>query len=307
MSKTIDLLFDAISKDTSIIAPVFADYFGVENDNHYGIIYGIYKGLIKYKGVSKQLIENCFLTNRLDELIHKKYTYHKSGYYEDFCKNNIKIGNTYFNLEEDNVDDNNKLTIHTDDYCPSCDIIGYYTKTNYKLNEFAPPDCFKCGNFICKLCSNYDKNDDICICYKCEHPNIKVSIDKKINNYTKTDMNKFGIEGNVTTKDIMILLNKQKFKCYVCDDVVLTFGWKPFCLYQFSIDRIDNSLPHNKDNVLISCYYCNCVSYFTEVLQCDENKKYKICGNNCHCDKRNIQIKREDISIDKINSLKINV
>ena len=303
--KTIDLLFDAIYKDTIIIEPVLHDYFGIENDNYYGIIYGIYKGLIMYKGVSKQLIENCFFTNRLDELIHKKYTYHKSGYYENFCKNNIKIGNTYFNYLED--DENNKLIINTDDYCPSCDTIGYYTKNNHKLNELAPPDCYVCGNFICKLCCNYDKNNNTFICYKCEHPNIKVSIDKKIINYKKTDMNNFGIEGNITTKDIMLLLNKQKFKCYVCEDIVLTFGWKPLCLYQFSVDRIDNSLPHNKDNVLISCYYCNCISYFTNVLQCGENIKYKICDNNCHCDKRNIKLKREDISIDKINSLKINV
>jgi hypothetical protein len=121
----------------------------------------------------------------------------------------------------------------------------------------------------------------------------------------KTDKEKFGFYGNVKKEDVMLLLNKQKFRCYVCDDIVLTFGWKPFCLYQFSLDRIDNSLPHNRDNILISCYYCNCINYLTERLDCEEKIKYKMCGNNCHCIKRNIQIKREDIQNEKINSLKL--
>ena len=304
MSNTVNLLFDAVLKGSSIITPVFVDYFGMNNDQHYTVIYGIYEGLIKYKGISKKLIENCFMTNRLDELIHKKYTYHKSGYYNDFCKKNIKIGNTYY------FDKNEKMKlmdIFTDDFCPSCDTGGYYTKNNMNLLiPNAPTDCFKCGVSICKLCSNYDNINRTCLCYKCEHPNIKVSIKNKISGYNRNDMEKFGVVGNVKPEDIVLLLNKQKFKCYVCDDAVLTFGWKPYCLYQFSVDRIDNSLPHNRDNVLISCYYCNCIGYFMNDLDCNENKKYKICDNYCHCEKRDIQTRRENVLAEKINSLKLN-
>jgi hypothetical protein len=77
MSKTIDLLFDNIFNDTiyDLHPAVICDYFGVENikyNNNIDIIYGIYEGLIKMKGISKKIIENCFFTNRLDELIHKK-------------------------------------------------------------------------------------------------------------------------------------------------------------------------------------------------------------------------------------------
>jgi len=141
--------------------------------------------------------------------------------------------------------------------------------------------------------------------YDLYKPDILSAISSKISSYNKYDLNRFGIIGNIKKEDIIVLLDKQQSRCYVCDDVVLTFNWKPNCLYQFSVDRIDNKLPHNRDNVLISCYYCNCIGYFTK-LECSENTKYKICENNCHCDKRQIQIKREDVSIDKINLLKLN-
>jgi len=310
MIKTIDLLYETILNDDIIPSPVIADYFGFHNssdDNKYSIIYGVYQGLIKCKGIPKQMLENCFMTNRLDELIHKKYIHHKSKYYEDFVNKNITIGETYFNLEEDstNIENIYKIPILTDDYCPSCNLVGYYTKHNSKLVYSSPPDCFKCGTFICRFCSNYDKKEISYICYKCQKPNIISCIDTKIRGYNKSDITNFGVIGNIKKEDVISLLNKQKFRCYVCDDIVLTFGYKPYCLYQFSVDRIDNSLPHNRDNILISCYYCNCINYLTNVLDCHDNKKYKICDNYCHCEKRYISIKREDVSIDKINKLKL--
>jgi hypothetical protein len=305
MPKTIDLLFKSILNGDAINTPVITDYFGIHNaidDNKYSIIYGIYEGLIKYKGISKDLLENCYMTNRLDELINKKYTHQKSNYYLNFVINHISIGETYFNFDDNQQE---KMVILTDDYCSSCNTFGFYTKQNYKLEYNSPPDCFKCGNNICKMCSNYDNKDKAFICYKCENPNIISCIKSKICGYNKSDIENFGVIGNIKKEDVISLLNKQKFRCYVCDDIVLTFGYKPHCLYQFSVDRIDNSLPHNTDNILISCYYCNCISYLTDVLNYDDNKKYKICDNYCHCEKRNISIKREDVSIDKITSLKL--
>lgn len=309
MENTVDLLFYEIKHDKPISLSVLHDYFGIDNLNNsdnINIIYGIYAGLIKYKSVNKELFENCFITNRLDELIHVKYTFRKSSYYDMFCEKRIKIGNTYFNLktneENDTIEDIEYLPITTDDYCPTCNIAGYVTKNNYDTN--CPPDCFKCFKFVCKLCSNFDEDNYSRICYMCESPNIKIAILNKIRSYQKSDKNKFGYSGNIRLEDVTELLNKQKFRCYVCDDIVLTFGYKPRCFYQFSVDRIDNSLPHNRNNILISCYYCNCIDYLTN-LDCNDNTKHKICNNLCHSEKRNISIKREDVSIDKINSLKL--
>lgn len=313
MPKTIDLLFSEINRDMTLSHSVICDYFGYDNmdGENYDILYGIYQGLIKYGRVNKLLLENCFITNRLDELIHAKHTFSRTVYYQKFCKNNISIGKTYNILrDDDNVDDEDDedddiITILTDDYCPSCNAIGYYTKSNNDVHPFYNyAQCYKCDQAICKLCANSDKKGNY-ICYTCDNSNIKIAIDNKIRLYKIKDKENFGISGNITTRDVMDLLNKQKFRCYVCDDIVLTFGYKPRCLYQFSVDRIDNSQPHNRDNVLISCYYCNCIDYFTNVLSCDDNTKYKICSNMCHSEKRAIENKRETTSIEKINLLRL--
>ena len=87
MVKTIDILFNIIEKNIPMTNSVLHDYFG--NNNNYeivSIILALYAGLIKIKGIPKKLIENCFITNRLDELIHKKYKHHKSQYYKIFIK-----------------------------------------------------------------------------------------------------------------------------------------------------------------------------------------------------------------------------
>ena len=55
-----------------------------------------------------------------------------------------------------------------------------------------------------------------------------------------------------------MLMLKQNLKCYVCDDLVLTTNWRSHCCYQFSVDRIDDNKPHDRNNILLSCYYCNC-------------------------------------------------
>ena len=50
--------------------------------------------------MDKQIIENAFQENKLDQLIHDSYTEYSrngrnSGYYKIFCEKNIKIGETY--------------------------------------------------------------------------------------------------------------------------------------------------------------------------------------------------------------------
>ena len=124
----------------------------------------------------------------------------------------------------------------------------------------------------------------------------------------RQDKENFGFEGNILLKNVKELLRKQEFKCYVCDDNVITSGWKPNCLYQFTLDRLNNSLPHNRDNCLICCYYCNCKDIMllhTEDINDFENIKNKICKNKCHCNKRLITSNRNNISKEKIEGLKL--
>lgn len=163
MSKTIDVLFAAVKEDDAHLSPgAINDYFGYKNmlngeDLH--IIYSIYNDLIKTKGVTKELIENCFFTNRLDELIHTKSKHHKSGYYKLLCDKPIVIGNTY--IGESDVE---PLPIIDDDHCPSCEAPGYVTE-NQNIS-FMSPDCYKCGTYMCKLCVTMDSSG-VGICKKC--------------------------------------------------------------------------------------------------------------------------------------------
>ena len=124
--------------------PVFFDYFNSKfTDEEIGIVFGIYQGLVKYKGVDEQLLHKCFMANRLDELIHKKYKYRSTEYYQLFKHNNLQIGRS--NLL-DVVD--NSFEIYDDNHCPYCNEEGYHTENN-ALNI----DCWKCFQFLCKKCA----------------------------------------------------------------------------------------------------------------------------------------------------------
>lgn len=158
---TIDLLFN-----DEIVIPVIYDYFGIHNTKNIDIIHGVYEGLIKYMGVSKEIIYNAYKTNKLDKLIHEKYNNRPSDYYQEFCNKKIIIGNTYLiddDIDSSNEDDDNtdQSNIQKNNRCPTCNSDGY------KENVVGPPDCYKCGNWICKKCSIYSKKEYGYRCKKC--------------------------------------------------------------------------------------------------------------------------------------------
>ena len=108
--------------------------------------------------------------------------------------------------------------------------------------------------------------------------NCLLSDKKKISWKGKGKLDKIGdIDYDYITK----LLEEQNFKCYKCDDKLTTYLYVPYCSYKFSIDRIDNLKPHNKDNIKISCYFCNCKEHPAydkiEKVKCDDKKCF--CNN----------------------------
>lgn len=121
---------------------------------------------------------------------------------------------------------------------------------------------------------NYVKKDKLFDIFKKETCNIK----KKINNCKNSDNIKFKKRGNISYKYIKQLLNEQDYKCFKCDGKVITHLYEPYCLYQFSIDRLNNKKPHNEDNIKISCYFCNCQHH----PKFDKERKIK-CNNECFC------------------------
>lgn len=85
------------NNDKYISNAIKHDLFGLRNcrDEYIMlIILGVYRGLYLLN-VSHEEIHKCFLENRLDELIHNSYKNRHSDYYDDFCRYDIKIGETY--------------------------------------------------------------------------------------------------------------------------------------------------------------------------------------------------------------------
>jgi hypothetical protein len=168
---TVRALFKCFENDTIPVLPVLADYWGnaIGDEKSIGIVFGVYQGLYMM-GIDADMFHKCYLANRLDELIHKKYTHHKSRYYTEFVKRNIVIGKTYYNIrpperegDEKDVSNAEAFEISDGNTCPSCDTGDYYT-VNYIKN--APPDCAVCCKMICELCSRHDEEGSN-TCLKC--------------------------------------------------------------------------------------------------------------------------------------------
>lgn len=111
---------------------------------------------------------------------------------------------------------------------------------------------------------------------------------KKIYAYRAKDFKRWGIAGDISIKDIEEMLIRQNKRCYVCKEIVLLDSWTNNCLYQFSIDRINEHFPHDRNNFLISCYHCNCTFYTRD------GSEKKICINGCHKDEKIFKSSRNE-------------
>ena len=120
------LVASCLRDEFELSMPVLADYFNIKStEEELYLTWCVYLGLVKYKGVSADLLHKCFLANRLDELIHKKFRYNKTDYDKMFAKRNLQIGQT--NLLDGS---DHSFPILDDDHCPYCSSIGYLTNTN---------------------------------------------------------------------------------------------------------------------------------------------------------------------------------
>lgn len=265
-------LYNFYYEEGKINQSIINDLFGymnwtddmMENEEEtLSMFIGLYEGLFLLD-VSYKEIYRCFLSNKLDELIHTKYSLNKSKYYKNFCDKKIIIGKTFLNLNEkrEELNHENIPEIYTQILPPYHYNVSYNTSTNTI-----------CQKSIGKLEEN---------------------IAKKIEEYKSQDKRrKMEITDDyVCINDVKELLNKQDGKCYVCCDNVITREWVQKCYYQFTLDRIDNKLPHNRNNVLICCYYCNSRIYCESI---GHKKDSKICQYGCHIIDRKVSRKRYDV------------
>ena len=88
--------------------------------------------------------------------------------------------------------------------------------------------------------------------------NLLRELDKKIISYKCQDVNKNKYkDNNITQEQTIEKLVISKLKCYYCKCNMKLFYKKVRDMEQWTLDRIDNNLPHQDDNVIVSCLKCN--------------------------------------------------
>ena len=84
-------------------------------------------------------------------------------------------------------------------------------------------------------------------------------LEKKLNSYKHQDIDKKLLDEKnlINLSEIIEKLVSSKLKCYYCKQKIFLFYRNVRDDYQWTLDRIDNSLGHNHNNTLISCLKCN--------------------------------------------------
>jgi hypothetical protein len=84
-------------------------------------------------------------------------------------------------------------------------------------------------------------------------------IKTKISSYKQQDiLKKKFLESNfVSFTDVIILLNECNMRCYYCNCETYLLYEIVREMKQWSLDRINNDIGHNKNNLVISCLECN--------------------------------------------------
>lgn len=88
---------------------------------------------------------------------------------------------------------------------------------------------------------------------------LRVKILDKLNSYKSYDQSRgFYDEVNfIDFEEVFLQICKQEGKCKYCNITLKFLNFQPYQQNQFSIDRIDSTQPHVKNNIHISCLKCN--------------------------------------------------
>jgi len=86
----------------------------------------------------------------------------------------------------------------------------------------------------------------------------KKELQKKLNSYKQQDIKKNKNEnGLISYEELLEKLVISKLRCYYCKKETLLLYENNREQKQWTLDRLDNSCGHTKDNVVISCLKCN--------------------------------------------------
>ena len=158
---------------------------------------------------------------------------------------------------------NNKL-------CRKCGVVKPISEFNKNSKSKDKLQCY------CKEC-----NKDICRKFNANRNNVlKFVITSKIHNYLSADRNSGRLSRDykrdkyyVDHKWIENALVICNYKCHYCCDTLIVEGFEGHNNKQFTLDRIDNKLPHYKSNCVIACLECNVKRNNKEYIEfCNEIK-----------------------------------
>ena len=90
------------------------------------------------------------------------------------------------------------------------------------------------------------------------------------------DLKKYRIKGTLTYDDFMDKIKQQGNKCYVCLQE-FQYNGSQWCYFFPSADRISNYMPHTKENIGVSCLFCN-IRMFKQISE----KKCGLCEGLNH-------------------------
>lgn len=84
-------------------------------------------------------------------------------------------------------------------------------------------------------------------------------VQKKINSYANQDkmMNRYSKEDFISLNDVFEKIKLCENKCYYCTDNLLIHYQYSREPKQWTLERKNNNIQHNKDNCVISCLECN--------------------------------------------------
>ena len=86
---------------------------------------------------------------------------------------------------------------------------------------------------------------------------IKKELERKINGYKNQDIKKKKLDNLITYDECLEKLVISRLKCYYCKNNCLLTYENIREENQWTLDRLDNTIGHSKDNVVICCLKCN--------------------------------------------------
>lgn len=107
--------------------------------------------------------------------------------------------------------------------------------------------------------------------------NISQMLNTKLTGYRAQDIEKkkFNQSEFITMNPLLEKLVASKLKCFYCKENILLCYKNVREKKQWTLDRIDNNLGHNTDNVLISCLECNLKRRCLDMNKYKDSKKFK--------------------------------